>query len=155
MSSYDSKSSLVLDRQLKVQRLVIPFTIVGNATPADKTRSVDEPSILFLSLEGTGQNDITAALDGDTITYTDAPADSTGIFNVYMKVGEVVSKICSARCQRLSTTLTDADDVCTVALGDANGLSADGNIGLTVDCAQALTSGTHNLVLQVEYIVAE
>lgn len=153
MSSYYASSSQAMGRQLKTQRLVIPFQIVGHATPASKTRAVDEPSVLFLKLEGI--DDVTGALaSGETITFTDAASDASGIFNCLVKTGRSVDKVCRATVYRRSTTKTEADDVYTVSLGDADGLTSAANIALTVT-GTALTSGTHNLCLEVEYVEAE
>jgi len=159
--SYDAQSSVVQNVQLKAQRLVLKFQVVGNATPASKTRSVDDPAVLFLRLEGTGQDDISeasGALDpGQTApTYTDAPSDATGIMNCLVKISEPVKKVLRASCSRQSTTQSESGNTFNVSLGDADGLDAIGDkILLTIDSSAALTSGTHNLCLEVEYAVDE
>jgi len=159
--SYEAKRSDVQKVQLKAQRLVLPFQIVGNATPASKTSNVDDPSVLFLQMEGTGQDNITedaGALDTDETvpTFTTTASDTNGQFNCLVKVGEAIDKVCRASCYRRSTTLADADEVFIVALGDADGVTANGDkIILTIDGDAALTSGTHNLCLELEYVVSE
>jgi hypothetical protein len=140
---------------------VLPFQIVGHATPASKTRQIDDPSVLFLELEGSGLDDIneaSGALDPSETdpTFTTAVSDANGIFNCLIKVGEPIKKVLRASCKRSSTTVAEADDSFIVSLGDADGITANGDkIILTVDSDSALTSGTHNLCLEVEYQVSE
>lgn len=155
MPSFYPKDSLVDDRQLKVQRLVIPFSIVGSATAANVSISCDEPSILFIRTEGNDQ--ITTASgalsSGETATYSVSPSDSSGIFNVLVKInGEPVQKVCEASLWRRDTGTPQV-----VKLGDADGLSSLGKIMLTVDCDLALNSGSNTLdaALCVAYVVQE
>lgn len=156
---YDSKKAEVQRAQLKAQRLVLPFQIVGNATPASKTSNIDDPAVLFLQMEGIDNiTSSSGALDsGESApSFTTAANDTNGIFNCLVKVGESISKVLRASCYRRSTTVAEADDVYVVSLGDADGLSANGDkIILSIDGPSALTSGTHNLCLEVEYIVSE
>lgn len=53
--SFESENSKVDSRELKVQRLVIPFTVTANTTPALVVLRNDEPSILFLQSQGINQ----------------------------------------------------------------------------------------------------
>jgi hypothetical protein len=150
MSTYNSKDSLVLDRQLKVQRLVIPFKIVGSATSANVVISCDEPSIMFLATEGVDQ--ITDALaDGETASYTQSPDDSDGKFNIFVKVGEEVEKICQSRVSNRTTGVQSPS-----FLGDADGLSSDKNMMISVDSADNIaSSSTFEYCLELEYIVQD
>lgn len=160
--AYQAKDDKVLARQLKVQRLVIPFSIVGNATPASVVQRSDEPAILFLRTEGV--DDITVAsgaLDsGDVATYADAAVNSTGIFNILVRVNELVEKVCSARIYRRAATAATATAQ-AVALGSAAGVvqtaGANGSkIMLTGDSDVALNAAnTLDACLEVEYIVKE
>jgi hypothetical protein len=158
---YDPKSSGVAAAQLKAQRLVLNFSVVGHATPASKSSSVDDPSVLFLQLEGTGQDNITVAagaLDtAETVpSFTTSASDASGILNCLVKISEPIKKVLSATCTRQSTTVAEADDAFIVSLGDADGLTANGDkIILTIDSNGAFTSGTHNLCLVVNYSVDE
>lgn len=52
---YQPKDTEVYTRQLKVQRLVIPFVITANATPSSKTLTNDDPQILSLQTQGISQ----------------------------------------------------------------------------------------------------
>lgn len=147
--SFQSKDSQVLNRQLKVQRVVIPLSITGNAVPASVVARNDEPSLLFLRTEGIDQ--ITAALAaGETATYSSAPNDANGVFNILLKVGEPVAKVCAALSVRRATGILDP-----VQLGDADGLSSAGNIMLTIDSTVDLSAANLDSCLIVEYIVAE
>ena len=102
--SYDSKDSQVQGRKLKVQRLVIPFSIVGHATSTSVVARSDEPSLMFFRTEGVdGITEASGALaSGDTATYSVAANDTNGTFNVLLHVEEAVAKVCSARCMRRS-----------------------------------------------------
>lgn len=157
---FQSKDSQVLQAQLKAQRLVIPFKIVGNASSTAVSHQPDEPSILFLKTEG--KDDITAALeDGDVATYSVAADNSDGTFNVLVKLNEKVVKVCGYRCVRRSTVLAEADDVMIVALGNAQGAvqndSENGtSIMLTIDGQLDLTtSATLDACLELDYVVQE
>lgn len=152
--SYDSKNELVGSRQLKVQKLSIPLTIVGNAVAASVVCRNDEPAILFLQTDGVDQ--ITGALaSGETATYTVATADATGVFRAFLKIQESVEKVCAAVAYR-----RDAFEVVPGRLGSASGIStgtAGGKgIMLAFDCALALNAGnTLDACIEVEYVVAE
>lgn len=157
--SYDAKSSAVQNVQLKAQRLVLNFQIVGNATPGSKSSAVDDPAVLFLQLEG--QDNVTTAsgaLDSGEAapSYTTSASDASGIANVLVKISEPVRKVLSAACSRQSTTQAESGNTFNVSLGDADGLSANGDkIILTIDSSAAFTSGTHNLCLVVNYAIDE
>ena len=148
--SYMSKDSLVQDRQLKVQRLVIPLTIVGSATAASVSLSNDEPSIMFLQSESVNQIEDALSV-GETATYSATADDSDGIMNIFIKVQESVSKVCRAQIINRVTGVAQP-----VKLGDANGLSSLSNIMLTLDSSDSFaTSATFEYCLDVEYIVQE
>lgn len=157
MSSYDAKQSNVLARQLKVQRLSIPFLITANATPASKTVSVDEPSILFLNVEGI--SGITVAAGALTtaelaaITFATA-TDSTGVFNALVKIDESLSKVCSAQI----VSRAGASDIvaATFPTGATSGITLLGNkIVLNLDSGRNFASANGDYCLEVEYVVAE
>jgi hypothetical protein len=155
-----AKDVLVHGRKLKVQRLVIPFTIVGHATSTSVTHTVDEPGVLFLKTEGV--DNITAVIESDETapTFGDSPSDANGVFNALLKIGEQVSKVCSVRLSRRGATIATAAAQ-VASLGTSTGivvLAAGGNsdkIALSCDCTVALNSGnTADLCLEVEYIVS-
>lgn len=152
--SYSSKDEVLQNRQLKVQRVSIPLTIVGNATAGSVVPRNDEPSRLFLATAGVDQ--ITAALDTDeTATYTTAASDANGIFQVLLKVKEPVEKVACAYCfNRVTGVLEPAflGSATGVTTGDGGGKS----IMLAVDSATALNAAnTLNACLVVEYVVSE
>lgn len=144
------KNSLVADRMLKTQRLVIPFSVTANATPASVVLSCDEPGVLFLKSEGVDY--ITAELTalGDSVTYANAPVDANGIMNMLIVPGEEVAKVCRAQ---VMTRTTGVAQPCF--LGDADGLTAEGNIALTMDSAINFATTDAQLCLEVEYVVAD
>lgn len=149
--SYDAKSDLVRNRQLKVQELNIPFKIVGNATPASVAITKDEPSVLFLKSQGVDQ--ITPALDAaDGTPSLTAANDANGIFNLMVKVGESLSKIQSAR---IVSRIDGVSHPCFI--DDTDGISAAGDkILLTCDSTVALNAAnTLDACLEVKYVVSE
>lgn len=159
MSRYTAKDSVIQDRQLEVNTLVIPFQVVGNATPANVVLRNDEPGRMALQSEGVNQ--ITAALLADeTATYTDAaPGDAAGELNCLVRINEPVGKVLGA-----SLTNLDADGFTVLAgaganLGSATAVTTGtaGGTALMVSMVtgSAHTSGTHNLALVVHYVVAE
>lgn len=151
---YDAKNELVAGRQLKVQRLSIPLSVAGNATPASVVLRNDEPAVLFLQSEGVDQ--ITAALAAnETATYTVAASDANGVVRALVKIQESVEKVVAAyACRR------DAFEMIPVRLGSASGISTGSaggkSIMLALDSALALNAAnTLDACLIVEYIVAE
>jgi len=155
--SYPAQSSLVYGRQLKVQKLSVPFTITANATPALKTRSVDEPALLFLRLEGAGQDDITVAKgalsSGESLPAGLATADDgTGVAVGLMKISEPLAKIVSVKLvSRNATQLMKSCEVLALTTGTNGGQSIVFNIDSGVDLAAV----SMNAVIEVEYIVQE
>lgn len=147
--SYDSKNSQARGRQLKVQRLVIPFTITASATPSAVVLGCDEPGLMFLQSEGVDQ--ITAALeDGETASYTvSTPDDSDGELNIFIKLSpdESCSKVLRAR---VTSRTTGVSQPCMI--GDADGISSEGNIMLTLDSAVDHSTTNVDATLEVEYI---
>lgn len=154
MPQYPSKDEVIQYRQLKVQSVSIPLSIVGNATPASVVPRNDEPSRLFLQTAGVDQ--ITGALaSGETATYTTAAADATGVFRALLKVGENVEKVVSMRAfNRVSGAHEPA------FLGSASGITTGSGGGksimIVIDSGTALNAAnTLDACLHVEYVVAE
>lgn len=149
--SFEAKHESVRNRQLKVQRLVLGFSITGNATPASVAITRDEPSLLFVKTEGVDQ--ITGALAaGETATYTVSPVDADGTVNFLINVrDEEVSKVVACHIHNRVTGILEP-----CKLGDADGLSSEGKIMLTMDSATALNAAnTIDGALIVEYIVQD
>lgn len=160
--NYNAKDAQVASVQLKTQRLVLPFTIVGNAVAANVAQKPDDPAILFL--RNAAVDNITVAsgaLDSaDVATYAQAAVDATGIFNALIRINEFIVKVCSAQLvKRVPATASDTYQL--VALGNANGVvqnaSANGTkIMLTADCDVDFTgANTLDAAFLVEYIVQE
>lgn len=147
MPNFASKDSQVLGRQLKVQRLCIPFSITANATPASVVLANDEPSVLFLKTEGVDQ--IAAADDGSP-SFT-AANDINGIFNILVVLNESVAKVMNARVVGRDVA---KDFICTLA--NTTGLTAAGDkIVLNCDGDVNLATTNLNACLVVEYVIAE
>lgn len=152
MANYNAKNELVFSRQLKVERLVIPFSVVGNATSTSVSVASDEPAILFVATEGV--DNITPNLSSnETATYSTSPNDTSGIFNILVKVQEPVKKLCSARL-----SLRDSNTAQSVKLGSSTGITTGSDGGnsmmLTATCSVTAHSGsTANCVLELDYSV--
>ena len=154
MIGYMPQDEKLARRALKVQSLSIPIKIVGNATAASVVPSNDEPAFCFIATAGVDQ--ITGALlANETATYTVAPADATGKFNVLIRVKENIAK-------NLGADLVQTDDVNAqfACLGSATGITT-GTAGgqalmYSCDCSVALNaSNTFNGLLTVYYSVSE
>lgn len=151
--SYESKSSVVRARQLKVQKLSVPFSLTANATPASVVLANDEPSAMFIKSEGVDQ--ITGALaTSETATFVDAPVDANGILNILIKVEEKVLKIVSARMHSLATGVAQP-----LYRGSASGVSTGSGGGksimLTLDSAVNHATTNVDGCIEVEYIIDE
>jgi hypothetical protein len=155
--SYPAMDSQVYSRQLKVQKVSIPFTVTANATPASKTRTVDEPALLFLRLEGAGQDDITVAkgalesgesLPAGLATAADATATGVGL----LKINENIAKVMSVKL--VGRGATDLLKSCQV-LGPTTGTGGGQSIVFNFVGGVDLASVSLNAVFEVEYIVQE
>jgi hypothetical protein len=149
--AYEPKNELVRNRALKVQTLVIPFVVVGNATPASVALSCDEGGFMFMQSQGVNQ--ITPALDaGETATYTTTLNDANGILNILIKLrDDVAIKICEARViNRISGAAYPA------YLGSASGLTSSAE-GLMVAATLPAfnTAVTVDACLRIDYVVQE
>lgn len=146
--SFESKNSQARGRQLKVQRLVIPFTITHSATPSAVALTCDEPGMMFIKTEGVDQ--ITAAKEsGETATYSVSPDDSDGILNIFIKLypDESCTKVIRAQVTSRTTGVVQP-----VKLGDADGISSLGNIMLTLDSSVDHSTTDVDAALEVEYL---
>jgi hypothetical protein len=144
---YQAQDAQVQGRQLKVQRLVIPFTITHHATASLVVIAKDEPALLFLNTEGVDQ--ITAVADGSPSFAS--PSDSAGTFNILVKVGESVAKVMQAQVIGRSAALVKN---CTLA--NTTGLTAAGD-KIVLNCTTAVNATTTDLnaCLCIEYVIAE
>lgn len=149
--SYSPKDSAIAAQALKVQELVVNFSILGNATPASVAISRSEPGFVFLKTEGVDQ--ITAALDsGDGSPTLAAANDANCVLNVLIKLNEQVAKVCGAVFHKSN----GAENV-PVYLANTTGITALGDkIVLNLDGATALNTGnTLAGCLVVRYVAAE
>lgn len=155
MANYYSKDNILMQRQLKVQKLSVPFVIVGNATAANVSITCDEPSRVFFKTAGVDQ--ITSNVpSGETATYSQSPSDSAGRFNVLILLEEPAGKIVSAKCLDLANGASQV-----TVRGSSTGVSspASGNsygtaLMLTITASQALNaSNTVDACIEIEYDV--
>lgn len=134
---------------IRQERLVYNFSIVGNATPANKQLAVDIPSTVILRTQGQ-----TAAADAvETLAWT-APVDNNAgdsIFGILLDLGE------NQADKVYSVSLTEVSGVSTSeALSGPGGassyLTADGNIAVEVAATGLnLASESVTFTMVVEY----
>lgn len=142
--SYFIKSAAAQDYSVKSQRLCIPMSIVHHATPASKTSSNDLPSCMYLDLEG-----ILSASAVDSACNFTTPADSTGIFGILLANLGVVKKLHKYELINLSS-----GTVAVTAKGaSSSGVTASGNIAMSVDSSLDLSMTDLSGVLCVDYIL--
>lgn len=141
------KNAQVNDYKIKQNRLCVPFAIVHNATPASKTSSNDLPGAMVLAMEGLTA--AAAAIDSGTGFTT--PVDSTGIFGVLLYNLGTVAKVVNCDTRMLSS------GTATVALKGASssGVTASGNIAVSVDWSGDLSATDLNASFIVEYNVSK
>ena len=157
MSSYQAKNEKTLARQLKVEELAIPLFVTANAVPANKTQASDEPALLFINTQGISgitlaNGAVDSAAELAAITFASA-TDTTGIYNLLLRVGEQVVKVVSAQVVR-----RDGNEVisCTFPTGALNGISSAGDkIVLNCDSAVDLSATNYDASLLVRYVTAK
>lgn len=146
MSHFD-KIAGVQDYKLREKRLVIPFSITFNATPASKVLANDLPVALVLSAEGLTAT--ATAIDSGTNFTT--PVDATGIFGALVYNLGTVEKLLDVQLVNLSSGTA----VVTRKGASSTGVTASGNIAVSIDSSLDLSavSLTGNLV--IEYRVSK
>lgn len=141
------KNAVAEDYRIRSERLCVPFSIVFNATPASKTYSTDLPGCMVLSLEG-----LTAAATAiDSGTGFTTPVDSTGIFGVLLyNLGTV------AKLHKYEVVNLDSGTAAVTAKGaSSTGVTASGNIALSVDWSGSLASTSLSALVCVDYIISK
>lgn len=153
-----SKNSAVQQQRLAVQRLVLPFRIVGNATAASVQHLVDANEILFLQTQGV--NNISTAsgalASGETATIAASISDANSIFAMFVKIlDDKCAKVCNAAVHVRKPDANIAIVPCTLENGSSNGISSLGNIVLSVDLAGPALNASNTLdaCLVVEYVL--
>lgn len=152
--SFQAKDPLVLGRQLKIQRLVLPLTITGgNGTPANVAIVCDDPALVGIKTASVDQ--VTALLAvGETLpTYT--TTDASGIFGALVVVNEPLAKVLSALIVDLkANSVCYANVTATPAGGVTAGTGGGSKIALQCKIPTDLTSASvFNGSIIVEYAV--
>lgn len=142
-----NKNSQVQDYSIKQERLCVPFAIVHNATPANKTSSNDLPGAMVLAMEGLTAT--AAAIDSGTNFTT--PADSTGVFGVLLYNLGTVYKVLNVDVKLLSSG-TSAQ---SLKGASSTGVTASGNIAISVDWSGDLSATDLSAVFIVDYNIVK
>lgn len=148
------KNEFVMGVENKTKRLVLPFTIVGHATPASVTVSIPDSAVFAIKTEGVDgianlkESDETVTISNSTIS------DANSIFGMYVKVEPgVVSRVCAAHVTVMLPAANGAVKSC-VYEGTA-GVTDKGNILLSVDLTGPALNAANTLVgsLVVDYLL--
>jgi hypothetical protein len=145
--SYFIKTASANDYAIKAQRLVIPFSIVANATPASKTYSTNLPANMVLSMQG-----LTAAATAiDSGTNFATPTDSTGTIGILLYGLGTIGTVGKATVDSVASGVFSA--VTTVTLEGANntGVTASGNIAISASGLSSLATTNASCVVAVDY----
>ena len=147
--SHFNKTPAVEDYRIKTERLCIPFSIVANATPANKTSSSDLTASMTLSMQG-----LTAAAAAiDSGANFAAPQDAaSAVFGVLLANLGTVNKLHKAEVVNPSS-----GSITTVALNGAGstGVTASGNCAMSVTWTGSLATTNLNATLCVDYIISK
>lgn len=129
------KDSALQSRLLKQKRLGLQVKIVGNATPASKTRSSDLPGVALIVAEGQ-ETDAPAG-----VSYV-APDDATGKFSVILDKAALggVEKVYSVQSKDVTGTNAVAFSV-----------SAE-YIVLDIDSSADLSAANCELKIVIDYL---
>lgn len=144
---------------LRQERLVFNFSIVGNATPANKGQAVDIPGLVVLRTEGQ-----TAAADAiETLAWT-APVDNSAgnsVFGILLNLSQPISATLDTDADiadkvysvsMVEVTSVSASEALTGPGGSASFLTADGNIAIEVAATGLnLASESPTFTVVVEY----
>ena len=136
MSNEFKKKSELYNHQLRQTRLVFEATITANATPANKTHTVEIPGAVYLRTQGkTSEADAVESLTGQVT----APVDATGLFAIM--VDEQATKFHKATVTQTPTgTITVTKSI-----------STGGRLLLDMDSDQNLATTNVTVLCELEY----
>jgi hypothetical protein len=145
--AHREKNAAVEDYKLREKRLAIPFKITYNATPASKLHATDLPAALVLSSEGLTAT--ATAIDSGTSFTTEV--DANGIFGALIHNLGTVDKLLDVQLVNLSS------GTATVSRKGASssGVTASGNIAVSVDWNGSLETTSLTATLIVDYRVSK
>lgn len=149
------KNAVVEDHDLKHEKLVFEFAVVGNATPASKTLSSDLPGVCVLAAEGLTADMVAAeALIASETNYA-APDDSDGKIDVLLKASELGSIL---KVMKIIAHVKDSAGTFTAAPCTGFGTSGKttaGNIAFQVDTAVDFSAANGTVVVEVDYVLSK
>ncbi len=158
MANVYPRDDRAFQRAVEVQRLVIPFLITHNATPANKVLATDEPTILFLGTENLSKITVAAgALDaGESVPTFDLVADdSDGKINLFVTLRDQKDSVVKIMQAQVIDRLTGAAYPCYPNVSAAAIVGSNLNqMCLNCDATVDLSSADLNACLIVEYITA-
>ena len=142
------KNAAVEDYSIKFERLCLPLNIVHNATPALVVGSVMSSlaSVGTLALEG--QTALALAIDSGT-NFT-SPSSASGVFGILMANLGTIDRIYTY--QILNPSSGSISSVVPVGL-NSSGVTASGNIALSVTWSGNLSTTDLSAVLCIDYSI--
>lgn len=152
MPQYQATDSIVLGRQLKTQRLTLPFTVTGgNGTPANVSFVQDDPAIVGFKSASVDQTAAMLATSETAPTYT--TTDASGIFGALVALNETVGKVLACQIvDRKANSVCYANITSTPTGGITAGAGGGKKIALQCKIPTDLTSSSaFDGVLVVEY----
>lgn len=147
MANHLIKNAGAQDYVQKSERLLVPFFIDSNATPASKTHASDLPGVVYLSTEG-----LTAAATAvDSGTNFTTQVDANGIFGVLLANLGTVEKLLDAQLVNLSTGTATV----TRVGASSTGVTASGNIAVSIDWNGNLATTDLTATIVVDYRISK
>lgn len=144
--AYFQKNSAVLDYRIKSQRLCVPFSITAGAAA-----SIVYSSDLGAAVCFAGEAQTAAAAAIDTGTNFTTPAAATGIFGMLIYNLGTVSKVHNVTLFGLSSGTA----AITLVGASSTGVTASGNIAISIDSSLDLTAVNLSATLCVDYIISK
>ena len=155
MAYFESNPRLE-NQQLKVRTLRFEFTIVGNATPASKTVTLDDGLKGLIEIATQGLETDADVIENVSWTTLDDGATNS-IFGIVVDGSELgdIERVMHCRVDKVNSALGNTDLINCEEPGAINGndfLTASGNIAVEVDADGVdLETGTHEFYCEISY----
>ena len=143
-------NAAVRQHQLKHERLVLKFTITGNATPASKVHTCDLPGIAILRTEGI----VTAADTLEAVTFTTAVDATNACFGIIIDGSELgsIKRVLGAKLTQVTATGTAIVTRAPNSGTHAAMLTAGGNVAIEfLMTGTDLASESPSCMLEIDY----
>jgi|SRR5271165_4378951 len=158
MANVYPRNDRAFQRAVEVQRLVIPFYITHNATPASKVLSTDEPTICFLQAQGVTQISVAngALNPGESSPPFDlSAADATGDFNLMVNLQDQKDSVVKIMHAQISNRANGAVYPCYHNSTNPDIAGPNSN-QMLLNCHSSVNLASTDIdgCLEIEYITA-